>query len=316
MDHRPPRPRSEKRSTASTLVVKVVAGQHGVVTPADFGRHYGVDPKALRRYLRRRWQGEHEHDADWDLDIRMVDDALSHFGHPGSKLSAMRSSHLTAEPPSVVDRAASARPASPDMAVRASRPQGLHHQLLKEARAAGIPLSPGGKVHWLSTRGHLADSLQGVVPAELLGALAAMHQQLGGDDQLLAGKKGGNHPVPDLIHDELGCVIEVDEVQHFTTARARTFDLYPGTIRLGYSLDEYVGLVHRWKASGDRNFAHQTAADFPEQGGRQSQRAYNDALRDLLAPTFTGYPVIRIAAPDRSMRTALVQLQGALEHLG
>jgi hypothetical protein len=199
------------------------------------------------------------------------------------------------------------------MSVRASKPPGLHHQLLKEARAAGIPLSLGGKVHWLSTRGHLADSLQRVVSAELLGALTTMHQQLGGDDQLLAGKKGGNHPKPDLIHDELGLVIEVDEAQHFTTARALTFDLYPATIRLGYSLDEYVGLVHQWKASGDRDFAHQTAADFPKRGGRQSQRAYNDALRDLLAPTFTGHPVIRIAAPDRNMGSALVQLQRALE---
>jgi hypothetical protein len=223
------------------------------VTPADFGRQHGVDPKALRRYLRRRWRSEHEHDADWELDTRMVDDALSHFGLPRSTSGASRAHPPAAEPPPVFDRAATTRSTSPARSVRASKPPGLHHQLLKEARGAGIPLSLGRTVPWLSTRGHLADSLQHVVSAELLGALATMHQQLGGDDQLLAGKKGGNHPKPDLIHDELGCVIEVDEAQHFTTARARTFDLYPGTIRLGYSLDEYVGLVHQWKATGDRD---------------------------------------------------------------
>jgi hypothetical protein len=131
-----------------------------------------------------------------------------------------------------------------------------------------------------------------------------------------ASKSGGRQPLPDLIHDELGCVIEVDEVQHFTTARARTFELYPETVQLGYSLNDYLGLVRKWHGRGDRAFAHQTATDFPKPGGRQAHRAYNDALRDLLAPTFTGHPVIRIAAPDRNMGSALAQLQRALEQLG
>lgn len=137
----------------------------------------------------------------------MVDNALSHLGLLGSTLGTSLAYHPTAEPQPEFDGAATALSTSPRMSVRASKPPGLHHQLLKEARAAGIPLSLGGKVHWLSTRGHLADSLQRVVSAELLGALTTMHQQLGGDDQLLAGKKGGNHPKPDLIHDELGLVI-------------------------------------------------------------------------------------------------------------
>ena len=172
-------------------------------------------------------------------------------------------------------------------------------------------MSLGQKVHW-----HLADSLQGVVPAELLSVLATIHHQLGGNAALLASKIGGQQPIPDLIHDELGCVIEVDEVQHFTSARARTFELYPKTLRLGYSLSDYIGLVRQWNGRGDSSFAHKTASDFPNPGGRQAQRAYNDALRDLLAPSFTGYPVIRIAAPDRFMGSALARLERAPKQLG
>jgi hypothetical protein len=235
----------------------------------------------------------------------MVDDALDRF-RVGSTTAASSALRPTTEPP---------QPSKTRNAVRRN-PPGLHHPLFAQARAAGISLSLEQKVHWLSGQGHLADSLQGVVPADLLTVLATIHHQLGGNAALLASKSGGPPPIPDLIHDELGCVIEVDEVQHFTTARARTFDLYPETVRLGYSLTDYRGLVRQWNKRSDGAFAHNTASDFPNPGGRQAQRAYNDALRDLLAPTFTGHPVIRIAAPDRNMGKALAQLQRALEQLG
>jgi hypothetical protein len=235
----------------------------------------------------------------------MVDDALDHF-RVGLTTGTSSKLRPTTEPP---------QPSKTRDAVR-RKPLGLHHPLLAQARAAGIPLSLGKEVDWLSGRGHLADSLQGVVPTDLLTVLATIHQQLGGNAALLASKIGGQQPLPDLIHDELGCVIEVDEVQHFTTTRARTFDLYPETVRLGYSLTDYRGLVRQWNKRGDGAFAHNTASEFPNPGGRQAQRAYNDALRDLLAPSFTGHPVIRIAAPDRNLGNALAQLQGALEQLG
>lgn len=176
----------------------------------------------------------------------MVDDALGHFrvGTAAGKSSALRP---TTEPlqlsktPDAIHLASSQRS-------RASNPHGLHHELLTQARAAGIPLSLGQSVHWLSGRGHLADTLQGVVPADLLSVLATIHHQLGGSAARLASKIGGQQPLPDLIHDELGCVIEVDEVQHFTTARARTFDLYPETVRLGYSPQQ----LHRTRTPLER----------------------------------------------------------------
>lgn len=283
------------------------------MTPADFERRYGVNSKTLRSYLRDRWP--HEQYTRWDLDTRKIDDALDHFGIAIPTRGTLGSVQPGTEPQPTTKQPSATLSTTVIPARNASKPPGLHHQLLEQARAAGIPLRLGERTTWLTSRGHLADSLQSVVSADLLNVLATIHRRLGGDADLLAAKMSGNRPVPDLIHDELGCVIEVDEVQHFTTARVRTFDLYPGSLRLGFDLANYLQLLTRWKAAGDRAFAHKTAADFPKPGGRQSQRAYNHALRDLLAPTFTGHPVIRIAAPDRSMAGALRQLQRALEHL-
>jgi hypothetical protein len=123
-------------------------------------------------------------------------------------------------------------------------------------------------------------------------------------------------PTPDFVHAELGVIVEVDEVQHFTTARLHSFDVYPADLPLGFDIGEYRGLVDRWRTTGDRAFAHRVSADFPEAGGRQAQRAYNDALRDLLAPTFTGFPVVRIPVPDRLLAGTVERLRAALQSLG
>lgn len=48
----------------------------------------------------------------------------------------------------------------------------------------------------------------------------------------------------------------------------------------------------------DRDFAHKAAAGFGPQG-RPRQRAYNDALRDLVTPLMGHPPVMRVAVPDR-----------------
>lgn len=193
-------------------------------------------------------------------------------------------------------------------------PPGLHHAVLDQAVAAGIPLRLGAPVPWLTGRGHLADAVRDA-PSEALSALAAIHRELGGDADVLASKRARNPPTPDLVHDELGCLIEVDEQQHFTSARLRTFEFYPSDCELGFDNAEYRTLVEQWRTKGDRAFAHKVAADFPRPGGRQAQRAYNDALRDLLAPTFTGHPLIRLAVPDRSLQGILDRLRITLADL-
>ena len=192
---------------------------------------------------------------------------------------------------------------------------GVHLPVLRLARAEGLPIRKGSAVSWLSGRGHFNPALA-AVDRSVLHALASIHDALGGDSAALATKRAGNPPIPDLVHTQLGSIIEVDEIQHFTTARLKSFDYYPAAVPLGFEIDEYRRLAGLCTSKGDAAFAHRVSLDFPGRGGRQAQRAYNDALRDLLAPTFTGHPVVRIAAPDSSPLAALNALRAALRRLG
>lgn len=89
---------------------------------------------------------------------------------------------------------------------------------------------------------------------------------------------------PDLVRLDTGTLVEVDEVQHFTSARLTALCLYPRDVSLGFDLDEYLALAEQWRGRGDRAFAYKTAREFPGTAGRQRQRAYFDAVRDVLAP--------------------------------
>lgn len=149
----------------------------------------------------------------------------------------------------------------------------------------------------------------------MIASLSSIHRVLGGNAEALAAKRMNNRPIPDLVHMGIGCIVEIDEIQHFTSARLQSFGLYPSGVRLGFDRLEYAHLVEKWRARGDSAFAHKVAADCPQPGGRQAQRAYNDALRDLLAPTFTNHPVIRIAVPNRLLGDVVERLQAALEEL-
>lgn len=189
---------------------------------------------------------------------------------------------------------------------------GLEAAVLEASGHTGLELDLGSKVPWLSGRGHLDPVVAARAPVHVIEALSRIHTDLGGDSHALTTKRAGNPPTPDLVHTPTGTIIEIDEVQHFTTARLKTFDYYPATVELGFDLDHYRSLVRTWLCEGDKAYAHRIAADFPNPGGRQAQRAYNDALRDLLAPTFTGHPVIRIAIPDRRMDDCVEQIEAAL----
>ena len=105
----------------------------------------------------------------------------------------------------------------------------------------------------------------------------------GGNEKPLAAKRRGSDPTPDFL---LNCrqIIEVDEIQHFTTDRLTTLRLYPGDIELGFGLSEYISLCETWRPTADRYRTAKPTQDFPHPGGRRAQRAYFDALRDLAAP--------------------------------
>lgn len=177
------------------------------------------------------------------------------------------------------------------------------------AAADGIDLALA-KVPAINQRGHLG------LPNEAAGAvpvLAAIFAVLGGLPADLATKR--TTPLQgDFLHVSSGVFIEIDEVQHFTTARLTTLDLYPPGTSLGYDIEAYRELCRSWSAKADRAFAHKAAVAFGP-GGRQRQRAYNDALRDLALPALGHPPVIRIAAPDGDGTAAYRRNRDALRAL-
>ena len=157
------------------------------------------------------------------------------------------------------------------------------------ARVDGIDLVPVGRsIGWLTQRGHLDLPENLSEPRE---RLAAIFEALSGDLTAEAAKR--SIPLPgDLIHVATSTLVEVDEYQHFTTFRRTTLDLYPPECSLNFDLDGYRNLCDRWCSKADRYRKGKAAPGFGE-AGRQRQRAYNDALRDLAAgadglPAHTG----------------------------
>jgi len=88
---------------------------------------------------------------------------------------------------------------------------------------------------------------------------------------------------------------EVDERQHFTGARATTFPLYPPEVALGY--DKQVWWTRSRDLTGREpggGFARACPPLFPQRGGRHQQRAFRDALADLVPPQYGWLPAVRI----------------------
>lgn len=152
---------------------------------------------------------------------------------------------------------------------------------------------------WLCQQGHLA------LPDEAAKARQVLEQiylELGGDLAELAAAPPTRLP-GDFLHEPTATLVEVDEEQHFTTARLRTLKHYPQHQALGFDVGDYMALCRRHQAHANRSFAHRAARGFGA-GGRQHQRAYYDALRDLAAPAMGHPPLIRIEAPHDNGRAA------------
>jgi hypothetical protein len=179
------------------------------------------------------------------------------------------------------------------------------------AREAGIDLESGSTMPWLSNRGHLNPILADVVPKSTLGILSTIHQGLGGDEDALTAKRAGSSPRPDFFLPSAALIVEVDEIQHFTSDRLLTLEAYPETVQLAFDVGEYRSLVSQWSSVADSYRAAKPAVDFPRPGGRRAQRAYFDAVRDLVAPSF-GWTVLRVPAPECDAATAAARLTDRL----
>ena len=144
----------------------------------------------------------------------------------------------------------------------------------------------------------------------MVPAMQAIFETLGGIESEVAAKRMTALP-GDFLHLESGVLVEVDESQHFTSFRLATLDLYPSTIPLGFDLHEYKSLCRELAPRSDRYRRDKAAIGFGP-GGRQRQRAYNDALRDLVTPVMGCPPVIRVAAPERDGVAAYASVRGRI----
>lgn len=166
------------------------------------------------------------------------------------------------------------------------------------AAADGIALTRY-KLPWINQRGHL-----GLPPkaGDAAAVLEEIFDALGGIRPEQAAKR--TTPLPgDFIHVATNTVIEVDEAQHFTSFRHLSLSLYPTTQPLNFDAIEYSTLCHSLAPQADAYRRTKTAVAFGV-GGRQRQRAYHDALRDLALPAMGHPPIIRAAAPDGNGRAA------------
>ena len=82
-------------------------------------------------------------------------------------------------------------------------------------------------------------------------------------------------------------------------------------MRVGFDLGEHQELCRAWCARTDRLDRGLAAKGFGF-GGRQRERAYHDALRDLAMPAMGHPPVIRIAAVDGDGAAAYARHREAL----
>jgi hypothetical protein len=155
---------------------------------------------------------------------------------------------------------------------------------------------------WLCERGHLA--LPNAA-AEARVLLELIYIALGADLDLLVRARSNRLP-GDFIHPETRTLIEIDESQHFTTPRLTTLDLYPADLSLGFEIEHYRELCRRWRVESDNYYRTKSARGFGV-GGRQKQRAYYDALRDIATPAMGHPPLIRIDAPLRNGRAAYAE---------
>lgn len=97
------------------------------------------------------------------------------------------------------------------------------------------------------------------------------------------------------VGDEPPRILEFDEKQHFNTHRARTISLYRPDIRVAYDTAKWSRECARKTKLEGGGFAAPRPPLFPGQGGRHRQRAFRDALTDIVPLEYGWLPTLRFA---------------------
>ncbi len=90
-------------------------------------------------------------------------------------------------------------------------------------------------------------------------------------------------------------ILEVDETQHFNRFRALTLRRYVGQVPLAFPAAEWIAASEAKKRLEGGGFGKPRPPLFPEDGGRHQQRAFRDALADILPGEHGWLPTLRVA---------------------
>jgi hypothetical protein len=97
------------------------------------------------------------------------------------------------------------------------------------------------------------------------------------------------------VEGEQPRILEVDESQHFNVYRARTLRLYSADVDVAFDAQSWIERCEQKTRLEGGGFGAPKPPLFPGDGGRHQQRAFRDALCDIL-PGEHGYlPTLRIA---------------------
>jgi hypothetical protein len=90
-------------------------------------------------------------------------------------------------------------------------------------------------------------------------------------------------------------ILEVDETQHFNRYRAVTLRLYPAGARVAFPIERWIEQSEKKTRLEGGGFGKPKPPLFPAAYGRHQQRAFRDALTDLLPLEHGWAPTLRLA---------------------
>jgi hypothetical protein len=90
-------------------------------------------------------------------------------------------------------------------------------------------------------------------------------------------------------------IVEFDETQHFNRYRALTIRRYPRSVRVAFDRRSWLAACDSKRRLEGGGFGKPKPPLFPQDDGRHRQRAYRDALADVLPAVHGWLPTLRIA---------------------
>jgi len=96
-------------------------------------------------------------------------------------------------------------------------------------------------------------------------------------------------------HGEPPRIVEFDEIQHFNQYRASTIRRYPRSVKVAFDRHVWLAACGQKRRLEGGGFGRPKPPLFPHEDGRHRQRAYRDALADVLPAVHGWLPTLRIA---------------------